>query len=59
MVAETVSYMHTAITENKRILVECAQSTILDIDFGKCYSYFLEREQRNLVKSCSLLFIRL
>ncbi|GFR60804.1 adenylosuccinate synthetase [Elysia marginata] len=34
MVAETVSYMHTAITENKRILVECAQSTILDIDFG-------------------------
>lgn len=34
LVAETVSYMHTAIKENKRILVECAQSTILDIDFG-------------------------
>ncbi|GFN97684.1 adenylosuccinate synthetase [Plakobranchus ocellatus] len=34
MVSETVSYMHTAIMENKRILVECAQSTILDIDFG-------------------------
>ena len=35
MVKETVSYMHTAVAENKRILVECAQSTILDIDFGK------------------------
>ncbi|XP_005090678.1 adenylosuccinate synthetase [Aplysia californica] len=34
MVKETVSYLHTAIKENKKILVECAQSTILDIDFG-------------------------
>lgn len=34
MVKETVSYMHQAITDHKKILVECAQSTILDIDFG-------------------------
>ncbi|CAG5119811.1 unnamed protein product [Candidula unifasciata] len=34
MAKDTVSYLHTAILENKRILVECAQSTILDIDFG-------------------------
>uniref|UniRef100_A0A0B7BHY9 Adenylosuccinate synthetase n=1 Tax=Arion vulgaris TaxID=1028688 RepID=A0A0B7BHY9_9EUPU len=34
MVKETVSYLHSAIVDNKRILVECAQSTILDIDFG-------------------------
>ncbi|CAL1540954.1 unnamed protein product [Lymnaea stagnalis] len=34
MVKETVCYLHNAIKENKRILVECAQSTILDIDFG-------------------------
>ena len=34
MVKETVSYMNSAIKDNKKILVECAQSTILDIDFG-------------------------
>lgn len=35
MVKDTVSYLHTAIVDKKRILVECAQSTILDIDFGQ------------------------
>ncbi|XP_059173327.1 adenylosuccinate synthetase-like [Physella acuta] len=34
MVKDTVSYLHEAISNNKKILVECAQSTILDIDFG-------------------------
>ncbi|KAH9489096.1 hypothetical protein Btru_057658 [Bulinus truncatus] len=34
MVKDTVSYLHKNIKENKQILVECAQSTILDIDFG-------------------------
>uniref|UniRef100_A0A2C9JK06 Adenylosuccinate synthetase n=1 Tax=Biomphalaria glabrata TaxID=6526 RepID=A0A2C9JK06_BIOGL len=34
MVRDTVSYLYKSIQDNKRILVECAQSTILDIDFG-------------------------
>lgn len=36
MVRETVSYLHDMIrSREKMILVEGAQSTILDIDFGK------------------------
>ena len=36
MVRETVSYLHDMIrSREKTILVEGAQSTILDIDFGK------------------------
>lgn len=35
LVRETVSYLSFAIKTGKRLLVEGAQSTILDIDFGK------------------------
>jgi adenylosuccinate synthase len=35
MVRETVSYMHSKVKDRNTILVEGAQSTILDIDFGK------------------------
>lgn len=42
MVRETVSYLHDMIRSGKKtILVEGAQSTILDIDFGKNEKRFL------------------
>eukprot|EP00118_Oscarella_pearsei_P003055 m.12728 g.12728 ORF g.12728 m.12728 type:complete len:488 (+) comp24254_c0_seq1:1224-2687(+) len=34
MVCDTVHYMNTALAENKKILVEGANATMLDIDFG-------------------------
>ena len=42
MVRETVSYLHDMIrSREKTILVEGAQSTILDIDFGKRFLYWI------------------
>ena len=42
MVRETVSYLHSIIASGeKTILVEGAQSTILDIDFGENEKIFL------------------
>ena len=35
-VKDTVPFLHNAIKEGKHILIEGAQSAILDIDFGKC-----------------------
>eukprot|EP01136_Pigoraptor_vietnamica_P022175 Opistho-1_new@73040 len=35
LVTDTVSYMHRAISEHKRVLVEGANATMLDIDFGE------------------------
>ena len=35
MVTDTVCYLHKATKEGKNILIEGAQSTILDIDFGR------------------------
>ena len=34
LVKDTVPFLHNAIKEGKHILIEGAQSTILDIDFG-------------------------
>jgi len=33
-VANTVTYLHTALKENKKIVVEAANGTMLDVDFG-------------------------
>lgn len=35
-VKDTVPFLHDAIKEGKHILIEGAQSAILDIDFGRC-----------------------
>ena len=35
MVRDTVFYLHKAIQEHKNIIVEGANATMLDIDFGK------------------------
>lgn len=35
MVRDTVSYLHKAIGEGKKVLVEGANAAMLDIDFGK------------------------
>lgn len=35
MVKDTIPYMYEAIQQGKNILVECAQSNVLDIDFGE------------------------
>lgn len=37
-ICDTVTYMHKAMEENKKIVVEGAQATLLDIDFGS-YPY--------------------
>ena len=37
-VCDTVTYLHKAMEENKKIVVEGAQATLLDIDFGS-YPY--------------------
>lgn len=34
LVRDTVPFLHKAIKDGKHILIEGAQSTILDIDFG-------------------------
>jgi len=34
LVVETVGYLHSALKEGKRILVEGANAAMLDIDFG-------------------------
>lgn len=39
LVVETVGYLHTALKDGKRILVEGANAAMLDIDFG-CYEFF-------------------
>ena len=36
MVRDTVFYLHQAIQEQKKIIVEGANATMLDIDFGVC-----------------------
>ena len=36
MVKDTVFYLHQAIQEQKKIIVEGANATMLDIDFGVC-----------------------
>lgn len=37
-VCDTVTYLHRALEENKKVIVEGAQATLLDIDFGS-YPY--------------------
>ena len=39
-VCDTVSFMHKALEENKQILIEGANATMLDLDFGE---YVLKR----------------
>jgi adenylosuccinate synthase len=34
MTTDTISYVHTAMKDNKRVLVEGANATMIDIDFG-------------------------
>lgn len=40
MVRDTVSYLHKAIAEGRRVLVEGANAAMLDIDFGKFFFKF-------------------
>lgn len=35
LVRDTVSYMHHAVRQGKKVLVEGANAAMLDIDFGK------------------------
>ena len=35
MVCDTISYVNKAIKEKKKVIVEGANATMLDIDFGK------------------------
>lgn len=35
LVTETVSYLHNALRSGKKVLVEGANASMLDIDFGK------------------------
>ena len=41
MVCDTVLYVNTAIREQKRVVVEGANATMLDIDFGECFLHLL------------------
>lgn len=38
MVCDTIYYLHKAIRDNKKVIVEGANATMLDIDFGRCAS---------------------
>lgn len=39
LVVETVSFLHSALSEQKKVLIEGANAAMLDIDFGKNF-YF-------------------
>ncbi len=34
MVCDTITYLHSAITNKKKVIVEGAQAFMLDVDFG-------------------------
>lgn len=41
IVIETVGYLHSALKNGKRILVEGANAAMLDIDFGITLKFFI------------------
>lgn len=41
LVVETVSYLHSALREGKKVLVEGANAAMLDIDFGEPFIIIL------------------
>lgn len=41
LVCETVSFLHEALRQHKKILVEGANAAMLDIDFGEQVQYIL------------------
>ena len=53
MVRDTVVYLHKAIKEHKNIIVEGANATMLDIDFGTVDSHY-----SHLISS-NILFVEL
>lgn len=57
MVKNTVIYLNNALKEGRSIVAEGAQSTMLDIDFGK-YCFYLNICFDNLFKSIDRLFSR-
>ena len=40
-IVDTVPYMNKALKSGKNILIEGAQSNVLDIDFGECHDLFI------------------
>ena len=54
MVCDTVTYIHNAIRNKKKVIVEGAQAFMLDIDFGRFQQKNLKRD---LLQCHLLLFI--